>query len=94
MAISFQAPNAGSTITTAGSVPSSSAVPVWVGFATTYGASGCVVWYKGASPVAGSELVPIAVAGGEQIILGPFYIPGGVSTCSISGGSALVYFMQ
>lgn len=85
------APNAGSTYTIAGCIPATACNPFWVGLATPLSSSGCVVFFKGASPVAGSELIPINASPGQQVLFGPFYFSAGVSTCSITGGSALVY---
>lgn len=91
MAKSFYAPNAGSTLTTAGCIPNSANKPIWLGLATPLSSSGCVVFYKGASPQSGCELLPINASPGSVQIYGPFFLPNGVSTCSISGGSALIY---
>lgn len=84
-------PSAGSTYTTAGSYPNTAAVAVWLGFCTPLSSSGCVVFFKGASPTAGSEFLPVVASPGQQVIKGPFFMTAGFSTCTITGGSVLVY---
>ena len=94
MSVTFQAPNAGSVISATGSLPQSACNAVWIGFMTPLSSSGCVVIYKDASPVAGSALFVINASPGQVVgPFGPFFMPGGFSTSSITGGCVLYQVM-
>lgn len=91
MARLLKLPNAGSTLTACGVVPSSCNLAVWLGITTPISSSGSVMWYKGACATAGCELLPIIASPAQTIIYGPFIFSDGISCGSITGGSALLY---
>lgn len=91
MALKIIAPNAASTYTTAGSLTNTASAPTWVGMSTPLTSSGCVTFYRGASPVAGSAFLVVNASPGRVEMHGPYYFSDGISTSSISGGSVLVW---
>ena len=86
-------PNSGSTLSSSGSVPGSQDHWAWIGL-QTLSSSGCVTWYRGASPVSGCELIAIALEANQSVLYGPFNPPEGLCAAGVSGGCALVWLKQ
>lgn len=91
MARLLKLPNTGSTLTTAGSIYSSSLAAVWLGFSTPISSSGSVMWFRGPSATSGCEILPIVASPAQTVVYGPFIFTLGVCAGSITGGSALIY---
>ena len=97
MAIKVRIPNAGSTWTVAVAVPSSAGNDVLLHFSTPITSSGCVIFYKGSTSAAGSELFTIALSPAQQWSwMYPINIPvGGIyivapSTAGSSGALVML----
>ncbi len=85
-------PNTGSTFSAAACVVGSENKWVWLGFRSTPTASGSATFYRGGSPVSGSEIYAVSVCPGQPTVMsGPFNSPSGIYINGVSGGCAIVW---
>jgi len=88
-------PNTASLFASAACVVGSENKWVWLGFARSGTASGCVMWYRSGSEVAGSAMLPITSgSSGDTQMYGPFNSTDGVYAGCIVGGSAVVWMKR
>lgn len=85
-------PNTASVLSGSGQVASSFNRWVNLGFVTTPGASGSMMWFSGSSEAAGSPMLPIVLAVGQTMFMSPlFNSPCGLFAGCITGGCAIFW---
>lgn len=84
-------PNAGSVIAGSSAIANSQARWAYLGFTTTPGASGSMMWFSGSSEAAGSPLLPIVLAINGTFQSRLVMSPCGFFAGCINGGSPHIW---